>query len=252
MSPPATLRGSYDSERFVDHSAGPRARGHFGGAGWAVDRHFPADGRVLDVGCGAGRTTVPLDAKGYDVVAVDLSEAMVRRARCADTEAAFAAADAAALPFAADAFDAVLFSYNGIDELRPASAREAALAEIGRVLAPGGTFAFSTRNRLRWYVPFPPTPGVLGKVARYWAANGLAGTLGTPYRHDPTTYSPKRVHVTDPRTQRRELRDAGFERIRVLGRSGRASALLGPSLFVVCEATPACGQNPSNSRQARS
>ncbi|MFC7098953.1 class I SAM-dependent methyltransferase [Halobaculum marinum] len=240
-------RGSYDSDAFVSRYTRLRERGLFEREAHAVDRHFPAGGRVLDLGCGAGRTTVPLVDRGFDVVAVDLSEPMMRATGRAGVDADLVVADAAALPFDADTFDAVLFSYNGIDELRPATARAAAIAEVARVLVPGGTFAFATRNRLRWLLPVPPTRSVLGRLARYWAANGYSGTLGSPFRHDPSTDSPKRVHFTDPRTQCRHLRAAGFDRIRLLGRSGPLSATLGPALFVVCEAPPACGQNSSNS-----
>ncbi|MFC7137889.1 class I SAM-dependent methyltransferase [Halobaculum litoreum] len=215
--------GSYDSAAFLDRYSRLRERGLFEREAAAAEEHFPAGGRVLDLGCGAGRTTRPLVERGFGVVAVDLSEAMVERARAAGTGASLATADAASLPFVDDAFDAVLFSYNGIDELRPASARRRALAEVARVLAPGGRFAFSTRNKLRWLLPVPPSPTVVSRFLRFWALNGLAGTVATRYRHDPTTNSPKRVHYTDPLTQRRE--PGGRPRTGGLTRSVRAAVV---------------------------
>lgn len=243
-SPPPAMRGSYDSESFVDFYARLRERGLFTRERRAIAAYFPAGGRVLDLGCGAGRTTAPLVEQGFDVVAVDVSRPMVAAAASdgdGPVAATYAIADAAALPFTSDSFDAVLFSYNGLDELRPAAARDAALAEIRRVLAPGGVFAFTSRNRLRWLVPFPPTPPQLRRLWRYWALNGLEANWGTPYRRDVTTHSPKRVHVTDPRTQRRRLADHGFHTVALLGRSGPLSAWFGPSLFFVAKTGASSG-----------
>ncbi|MGE0393579.1 MAG: class I SAM-dependent methyltransferase, partial [Vicinamibacterales bacterium] len=41
----------------------------------------PPPARVLDLGCGAGRTTVGLADLGYQVIAIDLSEVLLREAR---------------------------------------------------------------------------------------------------------------------------------------------------------------------------
>lgn len=231
----ARMRGYYDSESFVDFYSRLRARGLFSRERRAIADYFPAGGRILDVGCGTGRTTAPLAEQGFDVVGVDVSLPMVTAAATYGDDAAYAVADAATLPFASDSFDAVLFSFNGLDELRPAAARDAALAEIRRVLVPDGVFAFATRNRLRWLVPFPPTPQHLRRLWRYWTLNGLEANWNTPYRRDVTTHSPKRVHVTDPRTQRRRLEAHGFRTVALLGRSGPLSAWFGPSLFIVAK-----------------
>jgi SAM-dependent methyltransferase len=39
-----------------------------------VRRYFPTVGRVLTVGCGAGRETFALEQLGYDVVGIDICE----------------------------------------------------------------------------------------------------------------------------------------------------------------------------------
>ena len=42
-----------------------------------VRRHCPQPGRLIDLGCGTGRLSVPLAREGFSCVAVDLSEEML-------------------------------------------------------------------------------------------------------------------------------------------------------------------------------
>lgn len=99
----------------------------------------PPSGRTVEIGCGEGRVTRELRARGYDGVAFDVSETLVALAREADPEGAYAVADAAALPVG-DGFASLVVAFNVLQEL--ASIGEA-ISEVGRVLAPGGRFCFS-------------------------------------------------------------------------------------------------------------
>jgi ubiquinone/menaquinone biosynthesis C-methylase UbiE len=68
---------------------------------------------ILDAGCGTGQISLPLIVAGLRVTCVDVSAAMLRRARAKvprAREAAFAVADVCALPFKDSAFDAVIAS----------------------------------------------------------------------------------------------------------------------------------------------
>lgn len=218
-------------QRYVD----ARDRGLTDRERRAVDAYFTPNASVLDLGCGAGRTTADLAALGFDVTGVDVSAAMVDAARSAGDDAAYVVADAAHLPFVDGAFDHVLFSYNGLDELRPVGARNAALREAHRVLAPGGRLAFSTRNVLRQFVPYPPTADHLAALARFWAANARAALAGSPYKRPTGNRDDRAVFFTNPVTVVRRLTGLGFDVLAFLGNDGRASTYLGPALFVVAQ-----------------
>lgn len=105
---------------------------------------------VLDLGCGAGRTTTALAGLSASYHGVDFAEPMIRQCRerfAGISHARFHVLDAASMPTFADrSFDFVLFSYNGIDYVDHAH-RHAILREVRRVLRADGIFAFSTHNR---------------------------------------------------------------------------------------------------------
>jgi len=95
------------------------------------------DGRVLEIGCGPGNN-FPLYPAGLEVVATDISEPMLERARTAARGARASItveqADVEALPFADASFDAAVGAWVlcSIDQPQ-------ALRELHRVLRPGGT-----------------------------------------------------------------------------------------------------------------
>src|SRR6266478_819935 len=101
--------------------------------------------RVLDVGTGEGQIArlVAGDGAGL-VVGVDPTAAQLRAAheRCGAID--YARANADALPFADAAFDAVVVCL----VFEHIAAHEPAIAEIARVLEPGGRFAFFLNHPL--------------------------------------------------------------------------------------------------------
>jgi SAM-dependent methyltransferase len=124
---------------------------------------------VLDVGCGTGVVAITAARIGARVRGLDLTPELLERARenarIASVEIEFREGDVEALPFEDAAFDVVLSQFGHMFAPRP----EIALAEMLRVLKPGGTIAFATWppelliggsfRLVSSYMP-PPPPGV--------------------------------------------------------------------------------------------
>ena len=90
--------------------------------------------RILDIAAGTGTSSVALAKTGARVVAVDFSPGMVAEGRRKHPELEFIEANAEKLPFVDNEFDAVTISFG----LRNINDPRAALAEMYRVLKPGG------------------------------------------------------------------------------------------------------------------
>ncbi|WP_024326806.1 class I SAM-dependent methyltransferase [Thioalkalivibrio sp. AKL19] len=94
-----------------------------------------APGRWLDIGCGAGTYTRMLQAQGHTVWGLDYSTPSLQKARDrSDPAIPWLAADINYLPLADAAFDGVLC----FGVMQALSDPKPALAEIRRVLRPGG------------------------------------------------------------------------------------------------------------------
>jgi SAM-dependent methyltransferase len=110
-----------------------------------------ASSRVLDIGVGAGRTTLRLAPLAAEYVGIDTSEKMIDACRerfgRAPDGPRFAVADIRDLRgFEDDSFDLVLFSFNGIDTVGDDEDRSRSLHEIHRVTRAGGLYCFSSHN----------------------------------------------------------------------------------------------------------
>jgi SAM-dependent methyltransferase len=104
------------------------------------------DRRVLDLGCGAGRLANYLRPLTPHYVGVDRSEHMLAYCQSHFPTLDFQQADMRQLPFGDGAFDAVFAVFNLFDAVSHEE-RLHVLAEVRRVLRPGGLLVFSAHNR---------------------------------------------------------------------------------------------------------
>jgi ubiquinone/menaquinone biosynthesis C-methylase UbiE len=167
--------------------------------------------RVLDLGCGWAYGTLWARAQGCEVAGIDLGQDQLAWARAhldPEGDLGLVRADAAALPFRDGAFDRA-FSVEMMEHVfRPDRPR--VLAEIARVLKPGGRLALSTPN--------PASPiEALKRLAVRWPAlrRRLPSACFPEVADDHAAYHPYRYHHPLTRHELAAgLEAAGF---RVLG-----------------------------------
>ncbi|MCV2491409.1 class I SAM-dependent methyltransferase [Geodermatophilus sp. YIM 151500] len=125
--------------------------------------------RVLELGCGSAPCARWLRAAGAEVVALDLSAGMLARAAGLNASTGIAVplvqADVGALPIADAAVDVACSAFGGLPFVADV---EGALAEVARVLRPGGRFVASVNHPVRWPFPDSPDPAELTVVSSYF------------------------------------------------------------------------------------
>ena len=122
-----------------------------------LSRHVKTTSRILDFGCGYGRSLAELRAHGFtNVTGVDTSEAMVERARRLVPGAPIAVVRGVPTPHADASFDAVLL-FSVLTCTPGDEDQRRLLAEVVRLLTPGGILYLSDfllqgdrRNRERY------------------------------------------------------------------------------------------------------
>jgi ubiquinone/menaquinone biosynthesis C-methylase UbiE len=160
---------------------------------------FDSNTEVVDVACGPGTTSLLLAPRVKRVACVDFSEGMIAQLRRNLTEAGVTnvdcvQADGQALPFGDGSFDLGVSMFG----LMFFPSRPKGFAELHRVLRPGGQVLVSS-----W-----------APVEKSSAMQALFGALRAA---DPTRPAPQTdiTSLENPEVFERELRDAGFQDVRV-------------------------------------
>ena len=138
----------------------------------------PPRGLTVDVGCGEGRLTRELSQRGYDVVGVDASTALVDEARSVDPSGRYEVASIDALPFADGDVELAVC----VNVLPHVHDLQAAAVELARVLAPGGTFLIGTIHPVAQAGTYAEESGEL-RITDYWNRERESVALGEHTGH---------------------------------------------------------------------
>ena len=135
----------YDNESF--------AQGTIGECDF-IEKEINGDKRakILDIGCGTGRHALELARRGYNIVGIDLSASLLKKAKAKATAAGlhvvFRRCDARELPFTAE-FDLAIMLCEGAFPLMETDAMNfQILAGAAKALRPRGKLIFTTLNGL--------------------------------------------------------------------------------------------------------
>lgn len=148
--------------------------------------------KVLDVAAGAGYAAAAAAQRGADPLGIDFSTTQVRLARARYPSIRFEQANAEALPFDPESFEAVVNAFGLCHLPNP----DLALREAFRVLKPGGRVAFSV-----WDQPGPATGhGALFDAIREHGSMNIGLPAG-----------PNLFLFSSPEQSIKALRHAGFD-----------------------------------------
>ncbi|MDQ5814928.1 MAG: class I SAM-dependent methyltransferase [Actinomycetota bacterium] len=149
---------------------------------WTDNLALSPEARVLELGCGAGHTSVALGQRGYSVDAVDSTSAMLQIARIKIAEAGLSDVrlslqDAHRLAFPDATYDLVV----ALGVVPWLHSPGIAVTEMARVLRPGGYLLANSDNRARLTHTFDPrnAPGLEG------ARRAIKGLLKKAGRYRP-------------------------------------------------------------------
>lgn len=144
MSAERSNERSYNNEEIVEYYSDFVSTGLFHYEELLIDKYFIAGGKTLDVGCGAGRTTIPLFERGYQVIGMDYAEKMITAAKEINAAIDYRVGNILSTQFSDQEFDNIIFSFNGLMLLGTYEERLSATKEIRRILKKNGTFVFTT------------------------------------------------------------------------------------------------------------
>jgi demethylmenaquinone methyltransferase/2-methoxy-6-polyprenyl-1,4-benzoquinol methylase len=159
--------------------------------------------RILDIAAGTGTSSAALAKSGAEVIAADFSAGMIAEGRRRHPELEFVEANAEELPFEDASFDAVTISFG----LRNVNRPQVALAEMYRVLKPGGRVVICE---------FSQPPAALIRAGYGFYLKRVMPTVSKVASSNPEAYTYLGESIEEWPDQlelSRWLRGAGFSRV---------------------------------------
>ncbi len=144
------VRESYSSDQAIDKYLKRVKEGLRKWGKAVLDQLFLTEGRVLVVGCGAGREAFALEELGFDVIGVDITPALLAKAQELATvrhsAVEFFLVEGTELIFPPQTFNAVILWSQVLGNVPGKIGRRNLLRECSKVLKPGGILSLSVHD----------------------------------------------------------------------------------------------------------